>query len=284
MSSIPDFENVKKWIKWLGRGLAISILIVGSVTYILWPTIEKIRVNLNALIASWWEAQPSPSLVPIPEPVEKEVCGFTDFKNSTEGWDFSLYNRGEEGFFSPRLDKKFLTPPVWFLGLIPTFFSQIELKAEVKSETDGSSSLVIFLGKKPALVTFSIADDNPQVVGFKYISITSDGHTLKPLAPAKLLKDPIKSGTPSEVTLKSTYPGGNLLDLQLTINYISAVTDQAASDSFSYSVSLPDPNPINPGGEFVNTRFGFGVYKKSSIKPISFKLCNLVNPKDAKAD
>ena len=208
-----------------------------------------------------------------------ENCWGTDFSDKDiGGWDFSPYKLAPDGFYTadPKIYTSYWAPEIWLKRQIITAFSELEFRAEIRSDTN-SPTLIIALGKEPKkLVRFRVSDGNPQVVTFgRIVPIAgSSDYGFEPLSPAKTLSEPIRKGISSVVTIQTKYSGGEKLDYHFVVSYLSDKPNKGqVDDSFDYSVELPDTKPISQGGVFQKTDFGFAVYKDSSIKPINFKIC-----------
>lgn len=205
-----------------------------------------------------------------PSPSPK--CLETDFAKTHEGWDFTLYDEAGGGYFSPKPSTSYWSPPIWLVPHIPTFFAKAVLKAELRSKDGRSPKLVIFMGKKPQIATFLVGDGNRQSVAFERVVPTSDGYAWERVTPASVLDHPIREGTSALFTLKATREEPSTIRYDLTVRYLWGDEAKWEEDDFSYRVRLLDADP-GLGGDYSETRYGFGVANWASIRPILFQLC-----------
>src|SRR3989344_141697 len=97
--------------------------------------------NLKSLITNAFED--NTELHPLPTKNSDPNCGATNFQENTDGWDFSPYKQ-KDGFYTliPNTYPSYDAPEIWLNKEISTFFSEIELKAEIRGGGGFSPNLI----------------------------------------------------------------------------------------------------------------------------------------------
>lgn len=192
------------------------------------------------------------------------------FEDQLDDWIIEHYDKPtEEGYYCPR-SRRFPTPDIWYVDLIPMSFSSVTLKYELLIDEDSNLDVptsILSIGEQPRILRIYIPERNPQLVGIETISIEDPGE-LKRHEPIEL-KDPIQPDTVLELTVRPLVRKGNEITYTFNIKYVSKLSREAAEDSFSVDVSLHDPHP-----ETGSVRVGLGALLDSCIKPISYEFCD----------
>lgn len=228
--------------------------------------------DLSANIAQIIKPNESPS---------PQKCISGKFPDNADEWIIQQYNKpDEEGFYCPRLDSEFYSPDIWYRRSIPTKFESIEFRYKVKNTNQKRNpypSFIFSFGKDPQIFrAYLPLESNPQLFGFEKITIVDSKYSLERESP-KTLNKPVREEVENELKIRMIIEieQGNKVTFYFNPVYISAIEEDAFSvedkDSISYSFSLP--NDPKPGSEFSESRIGFGTFKGSCVKPISYKFC-----------
>lgn len=177
----------------------------------------------------------------------------------------------DEGFYCPKSGSPFGSPDIWYKEKIPVAFRSLTMNYQVISEKDKSTetpSLIFSLGDSPRILRFYAPHGkNPQIVGFEKVILEDPENKLE-FEPPRDLSEPIKYGTPVEISIRSLLRGDNKATLAFQLQYISN-SGKPAKDNFEYNIELPIPNP--EGSSII--QFGFGTFKGSCIKPLDYTFC-----------
>ncbi len=214
--------------------------------------------------------RPTQSIQLTPTP-SSPTCKLFKFPDDIGSWDTSLYQPLKDGFFRPLKQEEtgFPAPEIWLVPRLSVLFQAVEFRAAVKAEQpSGPATLIITLGKKLKVFRFLIGDGSPQVVGFE--RTTPDG--FKRVSPANTLSHAPEANSTLVVTVESKHSGGSEIAFTFDVAYQTA-TGQSVTDTFPYTVWFADPNPADLGSEYAFSKFGFGVYEGSVVRPISFDFC-----------
>jgi len=280
-TQIP-WSKVENFLK--KKGLYILVLIIGGfLVYFLQViplTYERDQLSNEKDQLSKQLASLSANTLQMTEAGESKCINSISgkFPDDQDDWVIQQYDEPDkEGFYCPRLHSDFPSPDIWYENSIPTKFESIEFRYKVKNrneDIDIFPSFIISFGKNPYVFRFYLPlESNPQLVGFQKIKVSTSsksGYDLE-RENARELKAPIKDEVENELKIRMSIEQGNKAIFSFNPIYISAKTEESIEDGISYNLSFP--NDPKPGSEFSETKIGFGTFKGSCVKPISYKFC-----------
>lgn len=218
--------------------------------------------------------------VPATSEVTKNPCKEEVFTETTDRWTTKQYDKpDEEGFYCLSYFSKFSSPDLWYKNLIPTNFDSIEIRYELKNKDNNITnppSFIFSIGRGGAIskeenyiLRLYVPEKSYQIVGFEKITKKDDGFSLE-REEVKDLDEPIEYGTEAELKVRIRIVEGNKARFDFNLQYISARNGRSVEKGFSYDVDIPVPGPES---ELSKLQIGFGTFKGSCVKPLSYKFC-----------